>query len=331
MPFTHLVPSGRILILLSLFMTSSVYAQNEVPAKRAHHELIYDPVNKVVLMMNGSTPLNDGNSFQFFNDVWKYDGKKWSKIGNAGDERSGIKLAFDTKRQLLFSYGGFLSNSSCSAELLEWFDGYWSLVTDEPGMKAAEPGFVYDSDRDRLIAFGGSPGQGVVNNITWEWDGTFWTKFDGSGPEGRQGHIMIYDSKRKKTVLYGGTNGMGKAFDDGIWEFDGKQWLNIQNPDINPGQRLSSGYTYDSKRGTLIVFGGISNKKMVGDTWSWDGKTWKKLADNGPAPRAMGYMAYDVNRDRVVLFGGRLGWPNDVNDTWEWDGVKWVEKQSKSK
>jgi hypothetical protein len=32
-----------------------------------------------------------------------------------------------------------------------------------------------------------------------------------------------------------------------------------------------------------------------------------------------------VRRDRVVLFGGRGEWPNDLNDTWEWDGTTWRE------
>ena len=75
----------------------------------------------------------------------------------------------------------------------------------------------------------------------------------------------------------------------------------------------------------MILFGGMADGKMQNDTWAWNGHEWKKLADTGPAPRAMGYMAYDSKRDRVVLFGGRLGWPNDANDTWEWDGMKWME------
>lgn len=39
----------------------------------------------------------------------------------------------------------------------------------------------------------------------------------------------------------------------------------------------------------------------------------------------MGYMAYDPRRDRIVLFGGRLGWPNDSADTWEFDGERWQQ------
>src|SRR5262245_50359971 len=41
-----------------------------------------------------------------------------------------------------------------------------------------------------------------------------------------------------------------------------------------------------------------------------------------PAPRALGVFAYDLGRDRAVLFGG---WSNFVvlGDTWEWDGAAW--------
>ena len=34
---------------------------------------------------------------------------------------------------------------------------------------------------------------------------------------------------------------------------------------------------------------------------------------------------YDKERKKVVMFGGRFGWPNDANDTWEWDGTQWKE------
>ena len=201
----------------------------------------------------------------------------------------------------------------------------WSILSNLPEMKVAEPGFVYDAERDKLIAFGGSIKPGVVNNETWEWDGYSWKKFEGNGPGGRFASAMIYDRKRKKTVLFGGMDGEGKKFNDDIWEFDGIAWKQILNKEKGPGPRISPGYTYDSKRGLLIIFGGLGNDGMKGDTWSWDGKSWKLLAEKGPSPRAMGYMAYDKERDKIVLFGGRPGWPNDAEDTWEWDGKEWKE------
>ena len=291
------------------------------PSKRAHHELVYDEGNNRVLMTAGSTPLNGGTSFDVFNDIWSFDGKAWKLSGTTGDKRSGIRMAYDTKRNKLFSFGGWSDNISL-AELRVLENGEWKILSNLPEMKASEPGFVYDAHRDRLIAFGGSAERGIVNNTTWEWDGRSWNKFKGAGPEGRQSFAMIYDSKRKKTVLYGGMGASPeKSFAD-TWEFDGNHWALVS--ETGPGPRRSPGYTYDSKRGVMIIFGGNLDR-MMNDTWSWNGKEWKKLADAGPPARAMGYMAYDKERDRIVMFGGRLGWPDDVNDTWEWDGKQWKE------
>jgi hypothetical protein len=295
-----------------------------IPDKRAHHEMVYDEASKSVLMVGGSTPLNGGQSFKFFNDIWKYDNTGWSKIGNAGDERSGIRLAYDSKRNKLLSYGGFTVNNQSSSQLRVLENGDWKILSDLPEMKSAEGGFVYDVSRDKFIAFGGTGATGQVNGTTWEWDGTAWKKFGGVEPAGRQSFVMVYDSKRNKTILYGGMNGSGNILEDGVWEFDGNEWKNFTTP-VAPEPLMAPGYAFDSKQGVLVIFGGATKDGIKKDTWSWDGSAWKKLSDSGPSSRLMGYMAYDKDRDRVVLFGGRLGWPNDINDTWEWDGTKWNE------
>jgi hypothetical protein len=294
-----------------------------MPDKRAHHEMVYDEANKLVLMIGGSTPLNGGQSFKFFNDIWKYNNTGWSKVTNAGDERSGIRLAYDTKRNKLYSYGGFTANNQSSGQLRVLENGEWKILSDIPEMKGAEPGFVYDVSRDKFVAFGGSAGRGLVNNTTWEWDGTTWKKLEGKSPDGRQAFVMVYDSKRKKTILFGGMGTSPKEKFGDTWEFDGTTWTKVG--ESGPESRMSCGYAYDSKSGMLIIFGGNGNDGIKGDTWGWDGKEWKKLSDTGPAPRTMGYMAYDKDRDRIVLFGGRFDWPNDADDTWEWDGKQWSE------
>lgn len=297
---------------------------NSKPPKRAHHELVYDEPTQTILMTSGSTPVDSGKSYEFFNDLWSFDGEKWKRSGTAGDKRSGIRMAYNTKTNKLFSFGGYANNNSL-ADLRVLENGEWKTLSNDTAMKAAEPGFVYDIHRDKLIAFGGSARRGVVHNITWEWNGSSWKKFEGASPEGRQAFAMVYDTRRKITVVFGGVDAQGKNFNDDILEFDGTQWKIIINKTTGPGPRISPGFVYDSKRGLLIIFGGISNGVFKGDTWSWDGKEWRTLAEAGPSPRVMGYMAYDKKRDRIVLFGGRPGWLNDANDTWEWDGKEWKE------
>jgi len=74
-----------------------------------------------------------------------------------------------------------------------------------------------------------------------------------------------------------------------------------------------------------VIFGGSGNNGFLGDTWGWNGTAWRRLSDVGPDTRVMGQLAYDAARDRVVLFGGRRGYPNgDLADTWEWEGTKWT-------
>jgi hypothetical protein len=313
-----------VLAIIAIPLSINHNNDNRIPPLRAHHALVYDEANRSVFLTAGSTPLNGGQSFAIYNDCWRFNGQQWQQTGAAGDQRSGIRLAYDSKEHKIYSFGGWIDGNSLS-DLRVFENGNWKTVSQLPGMKASEPGFVYDSDRDRFIVFGGSPAFKQVNNETWEWDRKSWKKIEGPGPEGRQAFAMVYDSKRKKTILFGGMAATPETIFSNTWEFDGAKWTMVN--ETGPGKRLSPGCAYDSKRGLLIVFGGNSDKGITNETWAWDGSAWKQLAASGPVGRSMGYMAYDKDRDRIVLFGGRKGWPNDCNDTWEWDGLRWEEKK----
>ena len=143
-------------------------------------------------------------------------------------------------------------------------------------------------------------------------------------PFGSRALSTLADSKGNQTILYGGTDGGRNIFNDGVWEFDGVEWKNSKT-EYNPGERISPGYAFDSKRNLFILFGGISKGELMNDLWSWDGRDWRLLSTEGPSRRTMGYLAYGKERDKMVLFGGRLGWPNNAGDTWQWDGKKWSE------
>ena len=89
-------------VLVHIFFLSalSLCAQeNLLPPVRAHHSLVYDEAAKTILLTGGSTPVDGGNSFKFFNDIWSFDGNKWTLKGNAGDEH------FLIRQHLLRSIG----------------------------------------------------------------------------------------------------------------------------------------------------------------------------------------------------------------------------------
>lgn len=83
--------------------------------------------------------------------------------------------------------------------------------------------------------------------------------------------------------------------------------------------------SFDSARGRVILFGGMTSTGEVGDTWEWDGTTWiPMLFATGPTPRAMHAMTYASNLQRSVMFGGRNG-TTDLDDTWTWNGNNWAQ------
>jgi hypothetical protein len=309
--------------ILACAIPIAAVAASAQPPRRAHHALVYDDARARVILTGGSTPLDSGSRFEFFDDVWEFDGARWASRAVAGAKLSGVALAFDRDHSRVVSYGGY--NRSSIADVRALATDKWEPL---PGgaPPASEPGFIYDAARKRFVAFGGSAGRGVANGGTWEFDWARWTELSVADPPARMAHVMVYDAARGRTVVFGG---MGVAAPGqpppplgDTWEFDGARWTRVATD--GPSPRFSAGAAYDAKRGVVLVFGGLDAQGFRGDTWAWNGTRWSKLAEAGPSARAMGYLAYDKARDRTVMFGGRTGWPDgDMGDTWEWDGTSW--------
>ena len=133
----------------------------------------------------------------------------------------------------------------------------------------------------------------------------------------------------------------------------GPEW--VLRTTNGPTARTQGAMAYDSSRGVTMSFGGLglyqgfSNQLVVlNELWEWNGSVWvQRMTEsmtNGWGQDARGYwtpsyqggqpvhryadaMAYDSNRGRVVLFGGRGPDPDGFDtlfgDTWEWDGAQW--------
>jgi hypothetical protein len=291
------------------------------PGPRGHHTVFYDSVRQRVMVTGGAANDARRNS-TFLNDLWSFDGVRWTALPSSGEKMSGIRVAQDARGRI-WSFGGYTDSTIADVRVLE--NDRWRRAGAHPSLTLAEAGFVFDAARGKFVMFGGSGRR--PNGEVWEFDGAAWTRHAASAPPARFMHAMVYDAKRRKTVVFGGMgvrvgNADTPILDD-TWEFDGVAWSRIAV--AGPPARAGAGAAYDSKRGLVILFGGSNHQGVMNDLWSWDGRAWKKLAEGGPEPRVMGYIAYDQKRDRIVLFGGRRGVPDnaDLGDTWEWDGATW--------
>lgn len=98
--------------------------------------------------------------------------------------------------------------------------------------------------------------------------------------------------------------------------------------------RSAAAVAYDSRRSRTWVFGGLSSVlgSALQDMWAWNGHDWSQVVQQGESPPARfgAKMAYDLNRDRLILFGGAMGAESvnngqTLDDLWEFDGSTWTQ------
>jgi hypothetical protein len=147
---------------------------------------------------------------------------------------------------------------------------------------------------------------------------------------------LTFDPVNGNVVAFGGDSCRCDAPDlapcPETWTRTGELWTEIPSPpdpegDGNPARRTAASLSFDTARGTAILFGGSGGFQ---DTWEWNGSSWKNVCTgacltSSPPARGAHATAYDPVRQKLVLFGGDAGAASFLGDTWEWDGSKWTQ------
>lgn len=201
-------------------------------------------------------------------------------------------------------------------------------------------GFAYDKGRQYSLLIGGysSPvsSPSTFYTDTWMWDGTTWTDMAPSTtPTGIMSDIalptLVWDDANQTIMLYYYSGPGPYVFRTYLW--DGTDW-DEQSPATEPPVTGSlppnwlSGASEAPGIGNVIIFGGNGPAGNGGsETWSWNGSTWAQLSPaTTPAIRYLPFMAYDYDRNKVVMYGGRYSGSLERYDTYTWDGTDWTLK-----
>jgi hypothetical protein len=159
-------------------------------------------------------------------------------------------------------------------------------------------------------------------------------------PSPRIAARMAWDIPNNVGVLFGGRGNLDQATgiahaSDETWLWNGGRWLQ-RFPINKPTGRSAQSMVFDSARSRVVMFGGRAEPVdrdalpvYLNDTWVWKDENWTKIesAEN-PGPRHYSGMAYDNDRDVIVLYGGNEYAADGKStqagyETWEFDGSQW--------
>ena len=160
-----------------------------------------------------------------------------------------------------------------------------------------------------MLVFGGKEG-GTLRNDVWLLSetsfGPRWRAGSTSGtrPTPRAGHTGIYDPVRQRMIVFGGNDG---APSNQVWALSAT-WTLLTPLGTPPSPREDHTAIYDPVGDRMIVFGG-NGGTLLNDVWALslaDPPTWTPLATSGtpPSPRRGASVAYDSQRQRMIVFGG---------------------------
>ena len=145
-------------------------------------------------------------------------------------------------------------------------------------------------------------------NDTWLFQKRKWCRLELSkSPEARQRAAMVYDVGNRQLILFGGQLVGGQfAILNDTWAFRDRQWHQIKSViGKKPPSRFGHSMTYDSASNQIVMFGGASSiERSLGDTWTHDGKRWRRLKVSGPAPRRYAAFGFDPELGGCILQGG---------------------------
>jgi hypothetical protein len=285
----------------------NVYSSMDFPAARGG-SFIYHPGSKAMLLI-GNEPIPD----TIRKDVWKWDGKSWSRIEAFGpgwtDFSQGMALNRNTGTVVSFAGYDMFDDPKTDTWI---FDGHkWNKIITTSIGNRIHHAMVFADHLNAFVMYGGFNEDRENDTLTWLLkDGKF-IAMNIPGPGVRHLFSMAYDRSRKKVILYGGSNGSNET-----WEFDGRRWTRIGNME-HPGNRQRHTMFYDDSRKMVILHGGDPRGSTTETTWGWNGKNWEKITEGKINVGAIGY---DENRKVIVAYG------QDENSNWtvwELHGNRW--------
>lgn len=309
------------------------------PIPHGWSTMCYDTRHRVTIMLaeHWEVPFTDHSPIRGPQiEHWEWNGTDWTRRlmerEKKPDVRSG-QLAFDQLRGVAVLLGGnAFSPENYPACLWEWDGDVWREISaDLAHVPKGGVLWYWNVQRQCLsLLFGTFTGTPSSHGSLWHWDGKKWSeeRFFNSITDSGRGWTYAYDSLRGVVVAHCPYVDRGKSEDwetpgvSSTWELHGLEWRRIASSIKGPRQECQT-FCFCEAIGRVVCFGGgvtVSADPPVAynSTFEWDGRDWRQVLPSiVPPARAGTSMAYDSDRQVIVMFGGSGAWAANF-DTWEY-------------
>jgi hypothetical protein len=163
-------------------------------------------------------------------------------------------------------------------------------------------------------------GAGLLETWIYDVGDNTWTKqWTKDKPGYRNNHAMATIHGTDKVLLFGGNGGSNELGDTWIYDLSVGNWSEV-TPSIKPNDRMYHSMSSIWGEEKVLLFGGFNSPVTFQDTWVFhlSNNSWtRQYPSLKPSHRYRTAMTSIYNYDRVMLFGGSAGMPDD--ETWIYD------------
>ncbi len=138
------------------------------PAPRAGAAMVWDPIRAQTLLFGG---FDRGTAEDWFDDLWAWDGQRWTRLEPAGPRpigRTDASLVWDPRRERVVLVGGG-DNNVARQDVWEWDGAAWSQVTPEREGPVSRSRLAagFDPERGELVVSHGAAVGWTPLGDTW--------------------------------------------------------------------------------------------------------------------------------------------------------------------
>jgi hypothetical protein len=234
--------------------------------------------------------------------------------------RGYTSMTYDSESKRVILYGGqtgdYRLESSYNGETWAYdvAANRWTQMKPSSGPTCrAAIELAYDAESDRVILYGGASGAntatwGLADTWAYDYNTNTWEEM-AKGPAKHLGDRLAYDTESDRIILFGGYNMAGFFYNDTwAYDFDSDTWTEMK-PSTSPPGRNYHAMAYDARADRVLVWGSDSDTPVDKSIWSYDfnTNTWQEMKPGEgayPVSRDYPVMAYDVESDRTILYGG---------------------------